>query len=75
MTEQEWQERFKSRIVERLTVEDTKWTREEAIAAAQAEWEGLSGSVGEDAHWALDENPEDSADESLSYWDDDGDEE
>lgn len=71
---EEWEARFKLRIISLLTVEGSQWTREQAMVAAQAEWEGIGQDVGENAMWSLDESPEDSADESMSYWEDDGDE-
>lgn len=72
---EEWEARFKLRIISRLVVEGSPWTPEEASAAAQCEWEGISQDVGQNAMWSLDESPEDSADESMSYWEDDGDDE
>lgn len=67
----EWGRRFTARIVERLTVEGSPWTREQAEAAAEAELEAIDS---EDRRWARHDTPEDSADEALTYWEDDGDE-
>lgn len=69
----EFARRFKARIVSVLTVEDSPWTLAEAIDAAENEWAAFDEPKGEDALWALDNsNPEDDADECLSYWTDDG---
>lgn len=69
---EKWAAQFKLRIITRLTKGPTQWTRDEAIKAAQAEWEAVSEATGEDANWSVEEDPAAAADECLSYWDDDG---
>lgn len=61
----EWEARFKTRIIARLMQSPTEWTIEAAQEAAQNEFDCVTVD--------LTDNPEWSADECLSYWDDDGD--
>ena len=65
MPRDEWERKFKARIVDTLTGAGSLWTTEEAEMAANNELDGL---------WeeAFEDDPEHAADESLSYWDDDG---
>lgn len=58
-----WMARFKLRIIERLMVEKSPWTRQQAIDAADAEYNGLDEPID------LADDPVASADESMSYWD------
>lgn len=62
LTHDEYERRFKDRIVDRLT---PAWSAADAHIAAEDEYEA----------WETDDytNPERDADECLSYWDDDGD--
>jgi hypothetical protein len=61
-----WAARFKLRIIERLMIEQSPWTRQQAIDAANAEYNGLDEPID------LTDDPVAAADESMSYWDDDG---
>lgn len=65
---EEFERRFKARIVERLMMPGSTWERARAEAAANAEWSAQT----EDSEWDCDGDPESAADECLSYWDDDG---
>lgn len=56
--------RFKARIMK--VIRDAGFTEMNAEEAANAEWEGIEDVVD------LTGNPEADADESMSYWDDDG---
>ena len=54
--------RFKLRIISVLTVPGSQWTREQAIAAAQSEWDAFDEPKGEDSNYWLDcDKPEDCA--------------
>ena len=82
MSRDEYERRFKARIVARCTApitaaeiaeaqardpEFTPWTMEEAERAAQAEWDGVSF----EEHAEFFENdPEGAADEEMSNWSD-----
>lgn len=62
-----WAARFKARIVERLTTGQTTWTKEGAELAAESEYEATATY---DALTGFENDPEGSADEALSYWED-----
>lgn len=66
----EWERRYKARIVEVL--KGTGWTEEmtevQAIAMAQAEYDAAEPTYLRDS---FEDDPEGSADESMSYWDND----
>ena len=66
VTVEAWAARFKLRIIERLMIEQSPWTRQQAIDAANAEYNGLDEPID------LTDDPVAAADESMSYWDDDG---
>lgn len=68
MTADEWKQRFIARIVFQLR---DGFTPEGALEAAENEYESTSDTAWNPNY--MDESPEDSADEALSYWDDDGD--
>jgi hypothetical protein len=70
VTPAEWEQRFKARIIELLSGGD--WLPDQMQETADNEFEALTEATGEDSNWGLDESPEASADECLSYWDDDG---
>jgi hypothetical protein len=59
---EEWAQRFKARVIERAGLTP------EQHGCADAECDAAM----EDGTW-VDDIPEDSADEALSYWDNDGD--
>ncbi len=59
--------RYKARIFQRLMEPPTTWTREDAAAAAEADWDALSPAEHMDG---FENDPEGAADESLSYWGD-----
>lgn len=59
LTAEEWARRFKARVMERAQL-----TEDSGVADAECE------AAMEDGSWVND-NPEDSADEALSYWDND----
>jgi len=82
LSPEEWERRFKARIVERLLVpvtdEERKialaydcdwepWTPESAAGAAQAEWDSRNP---EDHAEYFEDDPEGAADEELSCWGD-----
>lgn len=64
-----WKARFMLRIIERLTGQcddpaaDHYWSRDQAVAAAEAEYNGMDEPID------LTDDPVASANESLSYWD------
>lgn len=60
MTRQEFERRFRARIVERLTPE---WSERAARRAADCEWDAYS-----DWDATLGDDPEGAADESMTYW-------
>ena len=64
LSSDEYERRFKARIVERLT---GGWTPASAAEAAQAEWDSVSF---EDHAVSFENDPEGAADEELSYWGD-----
>ena len=68
--EAEYARRFKAQIVSRLTANGEGWSADAAMAAAESEWEAFAESDGSN----LNGNPENDADEAMTYWDDDGDE-
>lgn len=68
MTPEEWKTRFMARVVEQL---GDGFTAEAALEAAENEYDAVSDTTMNPAY--MDERPEDSADECLSYWDDDTD--
>jgi hypothetical protein len=75
VTLEEFERRFKARILARLSGSGTVWTQEQAEEAATEEYEAIceyDTSNGPN-DWQTD-IPEFSADESLSCWEDDGDE-
>jgi hypothetical protein len=63
--EEAWKARFMNRIIERLSdrYQLEGWSREQAITAAEAEYNGLDEPID------LTDDPVASADESMSYWD------
>lgn len=66
MTRIEWERRYAARVRKRAG-----WTHEESVEAARvgAEgWERDERGCGNAVEWI---NPEDAADEEMSYWDDD----
>lgn len=66
LTREEWARRFKTRFAEIL--EDSDWSKEDAEEAAEHEFE--AHEVFEDLYEFYENDPEGSADESLSYWTD-----
>ncbi len=73
MNSEEWERRFKARIMECLKPfrdEGTTgegWTQAEAERAAEGEWAGMDA---EEHMRGFEEDPEGAANESLSYWGD-----
>ena len=67
ITPEEWERRFKAHIVSVLFDEpdETVWTREEAEASAQDEFDGAGFEFLSEG---FEEDPEGSAEEALSYW-------
>lgn len=60
--EEAWKAQFMLRIIDLLTDDGSGWTRQQAIDAAAAEYNGLDEPID------LTEDPAASADESMSYW-------
>ena len=70
LTKTEYERRFKERIVKRLldngeTGPNSGWTLEEATEAANDEFAAFIDNYEAESN----PNPEDDADECLSYWD------
>lgn len=63
INDEEYARRFKARILARLSGPDTIWTQENAEEAATDEWESFDRGD--------DNDPEGSADDCLSYWEND----
>lgn len=78
MTPEQWKQRFIAHIVGQLT---EGFTPEGALEVAQAEYDAITDmelwrsrpGAPQTVTSYMDEEPEASADECLSYWDDDGD--
>ena len=69
MTSEEWTRRFAARIQEQAG-----WSEEAAMQCAQAAAEShdyMERNSGREPQWL---DPEDAADDEMSYWEDDGDE-
>lgn len=69
MTADEWARRFRARIVSRLTEPGSSWTTAQAEDAARSEYDAIDADDITDREW---NDPEGAADESLSYWENDG---
>lgn len=67
LTYYQWRKRYLDRIVSRLTVQGSEWTAKQAEEAAWSEFEGSGFDV---IYEGYENDPEASADESLSYWGD-----
>lgn len=74
VTAADFEQRFKARIVQRLTLHGSSWTAEQAQETADDEWEAYCEYDTERGPLAVDCTPEVAADECLSYYDNDGDE-
>lgn len=68
INEAEYERRFKARIIAVLSNMPTFWTPEQAKEAADDEWESDDF---EHHAYMYDDDPEGSADESLSCWEPD----
>lgn len=73
MSVEEWERRFKARIIDRLKPfkplghKGPGWTEGQAIQAADAEFNSVALA---DIRDGYEDRPEESADECMSYWGD-----
>lgn len=77
MNKPEWERLFKDKIVNVLTGHSDRdgplWTHEEAVEVSTAEFEAVVENYGDTSY--LENDPISEAEECMSYWESDGDDE
>ncbi len=69
LTREEWMRRYAARVMERAS-----WDERPAMMVAQAAADGEELGASEEGRAVEWKDPEDAADDEMSYWTDDGDE-